>query len=42
MQIVYGIGLALSKSIIKENNGHIDVESDEESEGTTFIIKYYN
>ena len=35
-----GIGLALAQSIIKENNGYIDVESEEGS-GTTFIIKYF-
>lgn len=35
-----GIGLALSKTIIKNNDGTIDVESDKN--GTKFIIKYYN
>ena len=34
-----GIGLALSKTIIEENNGSINVESN--SNGTKFIIKYY-
>jgi len=35
-----GIGLALSKTIIEEDKGTIQVESD--SQGTTFIIKYFN
>lgn len=35
-----GIGLALAKLIIKENEGYIDVES-EDGKGTTFIIKYF-
>lgn len=39
--IVYGIGLALSKSIIEKNNGYIGVES-EVNRGTRFIIKYFN
>lgn len=34
-----GIGLALSKSIIEEDNGTIFVKSNKE--GTTFTIKYY-
>lgn len=34
-----GIGLALSKSIIESNNGHIQVDS-KLNKGTTFIIKY--
>lgn len=34
-----GIGLALSKTIIEEDNGKITVESDEN--GTIFTIKYY-
>lgn len=34
-----GIGLALSKSIIEEDNGSIIVKSN--NTGTTFIIKYY-
>lgn len=34
-----GIGLALSKTIIEEDNGIINVESDKK--GTTFIIKYF-
>lgn len=36
-----GIGLALAKSIIEENEGYIDVES-EEGKGTLFTIKYFN
>ncbi|MCI8621166.1 MAG: HAMP domain-containing histidine kinase [Clostridia bacterium] len=39
--IAFGIGLALAKSIIKENNGYIDVEKPKEGSGTKFIIKYY-
>lgn len=39
---VYGIGLALAKSIIKENNGYIDAENAEDNKGMRFIIKYYN
>ena len=35
-----GIGLALSKSIIEKDNGHIIVES-EINKGTTFTIKYF-
>ena len=35
-----GIGLALAKSIVKEDNGSIEVESSK-SKGTTFTIKYY-
>ena len=35
-----GIGLALSKTIIENNNGMISVESDKT--GTEFIIKYFN
>ena len=35
-----GIGLALSKTIIENNNGMISVESDKT--GTKFIIKYFN
>lgn len=38
---VYGIGLALAKSIIEESNGYIDVES-KENVGTMFTIKYFN
>ena len=34
-----GIGLSLAKTIINEDNGIISVESN--SNGTTFIIKYY-
>ena len=34
-----GIGLALTKTIIEEDNGTISVESSKE--GTTFIIKYF-
>ena len=34
-----GIGLALAKAIIEEDNGHVSVESDEN--GTTFRVKYY-
>ena len=34
-----GIGLALSKTIIEEDNGIISVESNEN--GTKFVIKYY-
>ncbi len=34
-----GIGLALAKTIIEENNGSISVESSKE--GTTFSIKYF-
>lgn len=35
-----GIGLALAQSIVKENNGYIDVES-EAGKGTKFTIKYF-
>ena len=35
-----GIGLALAKTIIEQNNGTISVES-EIGKGTTFIIKYF-
>lgn len=35
-----GIGLALAKSIIENNNGYINVES-EVNKGTIFIIKYF-
>lgn len=35
-----GIGLALAQSIVKENNGYIDVES-ELGKGTKFTIKYF-
>lgn len=35
----FGIGLALSKSIIEKQNGYISVDS-KIGEGTTFIIKY--
>ena len=35
-----GIGLALSKTIIEENDGTITVDSNEK--GTKFTIKYYN
>lgn len=35
-----GIGLALAQSIVKENNGYIDVES-EPGKGTKFTIKYF-
>ena len=35
-----GIGLALSKTIIEEDNGNISVDSD--SNGTKFEIKYFN
>lgn len=35
-----GIGLALSKSIIEEDNGSISVESD--MNGTSFTIKYFH
>lgn len=35
-----GIGLALSKTIIENNNGYISVES-KSNQGTKFIIKYY-
>ena len=35
----FGIGLSLSKSIIEEQNGYIQVET-KENEGTKFIIKY--
>ena len=38
---MYGIGLALAKSIIKKNEGYIDVQS-KENEGTLFTIKYFN
>lgn len=38
---MFGIGLALAKSIIEENNGYIDVES-KEATGTLFTIKYFN
>ena len=34
-----GIGLALSKSIIEEDNGTVSVDSD--SNGTRFRIKYF-
>ena len=34
-----GIGLALAKTIIEEDNGNIDVKSDKT--GTEFIIKYF-
>ncbi len=34
-----GIGLALSKAIIEEDNGNIDVESS--NKGTKFVIKYF-
>lgn len=34
-----GIGLALSKTIIEEDNGSINVQSDKN--GTTFTIKYF-
>ena len=34
-----GIGLALAKTIIEEDNGSIDVKSDKN--GTEFIIKYF-
>ena len=34
-----GIGLALSKAIIEQDNGKIDVKSDKD--GTQFIIKYF-
>lgn len=37
----YGIGLALSKSIIEKNNGDILVSSVP-NQGTTFVIKYFN
>ena len=36
-----GIGLALAKTIIKANEGYIDVES-RENNGTLFTIKYFN
>ena len=36
-----GIGLALAKSIIEENEGYIDVESNKDK-GTLFTIKYFN
>lgn len=36
-----GIGLALSKTIIQQNNGTISVES-EMGKGTTFTIKYFH
>ena len=35
-----GIGLALSKTIIEEDNGTVSVES-EQGKGSNFIIKYY-
>ena len=35
-----GIGLALSKAIIENDNGVINVESNKK--GTKFIIKYFN
>ena len=35
-----GIGLALAKTIIEEDNGNISVKSEEN--GTTFYIKYFN
>ena len=35
----FGIGLSLSKSIIEEQNGYIQVET-KENEGTIFVIKY--
>ena len=35
-----GIGLALAKSIIEENNGYVNVES-EIGVGTIFVIKYF-
>ena len=34
-----GIGLALAKTIIEEDNGNISVES--KKNGTKFIIKYF-
>ncbi len=38
----YGIGLPLAHSIIKSQNGDIDIEENEETEGTTFVIKFYS
>ena len=35
-----GIGLALAKSIIENDNGRITVES-KEGDGTEFVIKYF-
>ncbi len=35
-----GIGLALAKTIIEEDNGNISIKSEEN--GTTFYIKYFN
>lgn len=35
-----GIGLALSKSIVEEDNGSISVDSDRN--GTSFVIKYFS
>lgn len=39
-KIAYGIGLALAKLIIEENNGYIDVSS-ELGKGTVFTIKFF-
>ncbi|MCI9365697.1 MAG: HAMP domain-containing histidine kinase [Clostridia bacterium] len=36
---VFGIGLALSKSIIESHNGYISADS-EKGKGTVFVIKY--
>lgn len=37
----YGIGLPLSLSIIREQNGDIDVERGGKGKGATFTIKFY-
>ena len=34
-----GIGLALAKTIIEQDNGNISVDSDKN--GTRFIVKYF-
>lgn len=40
LTVVFGIGLALAKLIIEENNGYIDVASKKGS-GTVFTIKFF-